>query len=67
MTELIAKCLVFYAGRTRRKGERFNATERHAAMLVQAGRATLAEPAEIAPEPVRTRRQYRRRDIRAEA
>jgi hypothetical protein len=66
MTDLIAKSPFFYGGRTRRKGERFTATERHAAMLVHAGRATRAETDEAAPQPVRARRQYRRRDLRAE-
>ena len=67
MTDLIAKAPFFYGGRTRRKGDRFTATERHAAALIHAGRATRAEPDEPESQPVRARRQYRRRDLRAEA
>lgn len=46
-----------------RPGERFEAPEDHAAILVFAGVAAYADKATDPPQ----RRSYRRRDIRAEA
>ncbi|HOW49373.1 MAG TPA: hypothetical protein PLB26_17165 [Rubrivivax sp.] len=71
MTTLIAERAFFYAGRTRRKGEVFEAAPAHARLLVRTRQAKAQEPtAEPVPadEPVaaRSRRQYRRRDLRAE-
>lgn len=65
MTKLIAEKPVFYAGRTRRKGEVFEATAAHAKLLLR----TRQVKAHDEPEPVvaaKTARQYRRRDMRAE-
>lgn len=72
MTKLIAISPVFYAGRTRRAGEAFEASPAHAALLLRAGKVEAAVSAQdAAPEPVeaavRARRPYRRRDMRAEA
>lgn len=70
MTKLIAEKAVFYAGRTRRKGEVFEATRPHAALLLKTRQVRAhAEPEAVPAEPVaaRPRRQYRRRDMRAEA
>lgn len=68
MTQLIAQSPVFYAGRTRRTGEVFSATPAHAAVLLKT-RTVKVHEADDQPEaaPVaRRRRQYRRRDMRAE-
>ena len=68
MTQLIADKLVFYAGRTRRKGEVFTATPAHAALLLKTRSVRVYESAaETAPTVAKPRRQYRRRDMRAEA
>lgn len=72
MTQLIVEKPVFYAGRTRRKGEVFSASPAHAALLlktrqVKVQEAAAAEPEAVAAAPTRTRRQYRRRDMKAEA
>ena len=72
MTQLIAQSPVFYAGRTRRKGEVFDATAAHAAVLLKTRQVKVCEataepdPVEVAPVS-RQRRQYRRRDLQAEA
>ena len=67
MTDLIAQSPFFYDGRTRRKGERFKATPKHAEMLILAKRAICCddEP-EALPTVTKPRRAYRRRDMRAE-
>ena len=70
MTKLIAEKAVFYAGRTRLKGEVFQATPSHAALLLKTRQVRVHdEPAAAAveqPAATRPRRQYRRRDMRAE-
>jgi hypothetical protein len=68
MTQLIAEKPVFYAGRTRPKGEVFTATPHHAALLLKTGTVKVHEAVEESEStPVaRRRRQYRRRDMRAE-
>lgn len=62
MARLIAKKPCYYAGRTHPVGEVFEAIEGHARLLVLAGAAERQEP-----EAPRQRRQYRRRDMQAEA
>lgn len=62
MTQLIAKSPVYYAGRTHCVGAAFEATEAHAALLLRTGKVERA--AEAMPK---ARRQYRRRDMRAES
>lgn len=70
MTKLIAEKAVFYAGRTRHKGEVFEATRPHAALLLKTRQVRAHEepetPTAAEPVAVRARRQYRRRDMRAE-
>ena len=70
MTKLIAQKSFFYGGRTRRKGEVFEATPAHAALLLKTRQVKAHEeteaPAAAEPVAARTRRQYRRRDLRAE-
>lgn len=65
MTKLIAQKSFFYGGRTLRKGEAFDATPAHAEMLLRTRQAT-AQEVEAAPTVTKPRRQYRRRDMRAE-
>lgn len=70
MTKLIAERPVFYAGRTRRKGEVFEATAADAKLLLLT-RQVKAQETEVDTEPAvelvaKPRRQYRRRDMRAE-
>jgi hypothetical protein len=65
MTQLIAERPVFYAGRTRRKGEVFAATAAHAAILLRT-RQVKVHAADDPVEPTRVKRQYRRRDMRAQ-
>lgn len=71
MTQLIAEKAVFYAGRTRRKGEVFKATPAHAALLLKTRQVRAYETEEASPAegavPERSRRRYRRRDLQAEA
>lgn len=68
MTQLIAQSPVFYAGRTRRKGEVFEASEAHAALLLKTRQVRAVQEAMDPPATVaKPRRQYRRRDMRAEA
>lgn len=68
MTQLIAEKPVFYSGRTRLKGEVFEATQAHAAVLLKTGTVKVHDAVEESDStPVaRRRRQYRRRDMRAE-
>lgn len=71
MTKLIAEKSVFYAGRTRRKGEVFEAPAAHARLLlltrqVKAQEELPVDAEFVPPVAAKTRRQYRRRDLRAE-
>jgi hypothetical protein len=78
MKTLIAKRDLFYANRTYVKGQEFRAANQHASTLIACGMADEAPAQETrsstpppepeppaAPEPA-ARRQYRRRDMRAE-
>ncbi len=72
MTQLIAEKPVFYCNRTRRAGEVFSASPAHAALLLKTGLVKVHDaeeepPASVEASPARARRQYRRRDMRAEA
>jgi hypothetical protein len=66
MTNLIAEKTFFYGGKTRRKGDEFAATDAHALMLLRTRQASLNAAPEAA-SVTKPRRQYRRRDMRAEA
>lgn len=72
MTQLIAQSPVFYRGRTRRKGEVFDASDAHAKLLLKTRQVRIYEDPAAAPLVVddnasKPRRQYRRRDMRAES
>jgi hypothetical protein len=68
MQKLIAEKAVYYAGRTRRKGEVFDALPAHAALLLRTRQVRAWKAEEVAePTVTKPRRQYRRRDMRAEA
>lgn len=69
MTNLIAKKRLTYAGKPYAVGAQFLASAEDARILTFAGVASLAEP-EAPATPVaeaRVKRQYRRRDMRADA
>jgi len=66
MTKLIAEKPIYYAGRTRRRGEVFDATEAHAAILLLTRNVKAWEPEEVAEPLAKPRRKYKRRDIQAE-
>ena len=67
MTQLIAQKPVFYAGRTHRAGEKFEAPEAHASLLLKTRQVRrFIEEADEMPKVEKVRRQYRRRDMRAE-
>jgi hypothetical protein len=65
-----------YGTRKLKVGDRFEATERDAALLVKVGMANPVDvtpvgpqvdpPADIATETVRPKRRYRRKDLQAE-
>lgn len=65
---LIAKKAFPYGGRRLAAGDSFDASSRHARVLLAIGYATApdSEPAEPEPSPARPARQYRRRDMQAE-
>jgi hypothetical protein len=64
MIELIAKKRLPYAGKVYPAGAAFSASAKDARILTLAGIASPAEPEATVTRP---RRQYRRRDMRAEA
>ena len=64
MIELIAKRRLPYAGKVYEAGAAFSAGAADARILALAGLASLAESEASVTKP---RRQYRRRDMRAEA
>lgn len=59
MPRLIATSTYSYAGKTIKAGDEFEASEKDAFLLKLCHKA-------IDAEPVRTKRQYRRRDLSAE-
>jgi hypothetical protein len=66
MTPLIAKKRLTYAGKRYSIGDPFSASAGDARILTVTGLASFAEP-EAPPTVTKPRRQYRRRDMRAEA
>jgi hypothetical protein len=64
MIELIAAKRLSYAGKVYSAGAVFSASAADARILTLTGFASLAEPEATVTKP---RRQYRRRDMRAEA
>lgn len=68
MTKLVADKPIYYNGRTRKRGEVFEAQKEHADILLRTRQVRVFEDeADAADEkPVRARRRYKRRDMRAE-